>query len=130
MNDRLFGPARPARWWTWFHPRGKHLGGWAYLFHRLSGLGLTLYLALHLFVLGRLAQGPEAYTAFLALARRPWVKAGELLVVAAAVYHGLNGLRVALFSLGIGLHRQREMFWAAVVLTALAVGALAWRLFL
>lgn len=114
--------SRPRRIWRaarWVDPRGRQPGSWAFILNRISGLGLTLYLFMHLAVLGLLAQGPQAYDRFIAFAKSPPVLAGELLVVAAGLYHGLNGLRVAATSLGIGVRHQRLLF-ALVVLVAVA----------
>jgi succinate dehydrogenase / fumarate reductase, cytochrome b subunit len=114
-----------SRWrWRlarWVDPRGRQPGTWAFMLNRLSGLGLTLYLFLHLGVLGLLAQGPAAYDRFIALAKSPAMAAGELLVVVAGLYHGLNGLRVAMTSLGIGVRHQRLLF-AAIVLLVIGGG--------
>lgn len=115
--------------WRWFDPRGRDLGTWAFILNRISGLGLTLYLFIHLIVLGKLAQGPEAYDQFVALAKSPLLVTGELLVVGAGLYHGLNGLRVALTSLGIGVAQQRRLFVGLLVLTAVAGLVFAVRMF-
>jgi len=47
---------------------------------------------------------------------------GEMLLVTAVIYHGLNGLRVILFDLGIGIKRQKALFWGAFVLAAAGFG--------
>jgi succinate dehydrogenase / fumarate reductase, cytochrome b subunit len=52
----------------WFDPRCRQVGTWAFILNRISGVGLTVYLFLHLAVLGTLARGPEAYDNFVALA--------------------------------------------------------------
>jgi succinate dehydrogenase / fumarate reductase cytochrome b subunit len=106
----------------WFDPRWRDIGTWAFILNRLSGLGLTVYLFLHLIVLGTLARGPQAYDSFVALAKSPLFVLGELLVVAGGLYHGLNGLRVALTSFGVGVARQKLLFYA---LLALAIGGAA-----
>ena len=48
----------------WLDPRGRRLGGWAFVVNRLSGLGLVAYLYLHLVVLSLLAGGPGGWDAF------------------------------------------------------------------
>src|SRR5688500_19014386 len=95
-------------------PRQRHIGTWAFVVNRLSALGLTAYLFLHLAVLGKLAQGPAAYDGFIALAKNPLLVAGELLVVAAGLFHGLNGLRLALTSFGIGVPYQKHLLYGVV----------------
>jgi succinate dehydrogenase cytochrome b subunit len=100
----------------WFDPRWREVGTWAFILNRISGIGLTVYLFMHLIVLGTLARGPDAYDSFIALARSPLFVLGELLVVVGGMYHGLNGLRVALTSFGVGVAHQKQLFYALVAL--------------
>jgi succinate dehydrogenase / fumarate reductase, cytochrome b subunit len=91
-------PLLPPTFWRWFDPRYRSISTWAFILNRITALGLTLYLFMHLIVLGKLAQGPEAYDAFIELAHTPVIKVGEMLVIAAGLIHGLNGIRIALNS--------------------------------
>jgi succinate dehydrogenase / fumarate reductase cytochrome b subunit len=111
----------PSRFPRWFDPRNRHPGTWAFILNRVTALGLTLYLFLHLYMLSKLSQGPEAYDSFIALAKTPYVKAGELLVIAGGLIHGFNGIRIALTSFGIGTTRQREFFWVMMAAAALGI---------
>ena len=52
---------KPANAWQWIDPRGRESGGWAFILNRITAIGLTVYLFLHLIVLGKLAQGAEAF---------------------------------------------------------------------
>jgi succinate dehydrogenase / fumarate reductase cytochrome b subunit len=121
----------PPRWRIvrWVDPRGRQVGTWAFILNRISGLGLTVYLFLHLAVLSLLAQGPEAYDRFVALAKSPVMAAGELLVVLAGLYHGLNGLRVAATSIGLGLRHQGLLFAIVMVLVIAGGCVFAIRMF-
>lgn len=114
----------PKRSWTqllaWVDPRWRQVGTWAFILNRLTAIGLTVYLFMHLVVLGQLAQGPEAYDSFVALAKTPLFLVGELLVIVGALYHGLNGLRIALTSFGIGVRYQKEMFYGILAIVAAA----------
>lgn len=112
---------RKTNWWEawrWFDPRAKSLGTFAFILNRLTAIGLTVYLFLHLYMLGQLAQGPEAYDAFVALAKTPVVLFGEWIVVVGGLIHGLNGIRVILNSFGIGVPHQKQLF---LVLMAIAL---------
>ena len=107
----------PRNWYKWFDPRGRDLGTWAFILNRITALGLTFYLFLHLIVLGQLAVGPDAYDQFLELLHSPLFVFGELLVVIAGIYHGLNGLWVGLTSFGIAIPYQKQIFIGLLVLT-------------
>jgi succinate dehydrogenase / fumarate reductase cytochrome b subunit len=109
------------RFWSWFIPVRRDIGSWAFALNRITAIGLTVYLFLHLGVLGLLAQGPESYNGFLELTENPWIKLGEWLVVAAAVLHGLNGIRVVLTSFGVSVTRQKQLFVGLMVVAALII---------
>lgn len=123
---------RPSakNFWTWFNPVGRQTGGFAFILNRVTALGLTLYLFLHLTVLGQLAQGPEGYNQFIELTESVVFKMGELLVIAAVLIHGLNGLRILLASFGVGVARQKELFYGSMALALIAVLIFAVRMFL
>lgn len=105
----------------WFDARGRHVGNWAFVLNRISGLLLVLYLVAHLTVLSLLAMGPDAYNTFVAVASHPLVILFDVGLVGLLVYHGLNGVRLIVLGLGWGLSRQRELFWSLM-----ALGAVAW----
>lgn len=109
------------RFWSWFIPLRRDIGYWAFALNRITALGLTLYLFLHLIILGKLAQGPAAYDEFLALTENPFIKLGEWAVVAAAILHGLNGIRIILTSFGVGVTRQKQLFYGFMVIAALVI---------
>ena len=66
----------------------------AWLGHRLSGIGVLAYLFMHIVENATLAFGPEVYDWTQTLFRNLPVRLGEILLMAALVYHSLNGLRV------------------------------------
>jgi len=109
------------RFWSWFIPIRRDIGSWAFALNRITALGLTFYLFLHLIVLGLLAQGPGAYDSFLALTENPFIKLGEWAVVAAAILHGLNGIRIVLTSFGVGVTRQKQLFYGFMVIAIVVI---------
>jgi succinate dehydrogenase / fumarate reductase, cytochrome b subunit len=122
-------PQKPSHAWKWFDPRGREPGSWAFILNRLSALGLTFYLYLHLFTLRKLAQGPEAFDSFVHDAESPLIIIGELLVIFGGLYHGLNGLRIALTSFGIAVPYQRQLFYGVFLITIIASVIFAIRMF-
>ncbi len=93
---------------------------WAFALNRITAIGLTVFLYLHLVMLSKLASGEQVYNDFVTVSKTPLFVFGELLVVIAGLYHGLNGLRVAMTSLGIAVPYQKYLF---VILTILALAA-------
>jgi len=127
--DNKRNQASPIRFWMWFNPIGRQTGGWAFILNRITALGLTFYLFLHLIVLGQLAKGPEGYDGFVALMHNPIVIIGELLVVAAGIIHGLNGIRILLTTFGVGVTRQKQLFYGLMAVAGIAILVFAVRMF-
>jgi succinate dehydrogenase / fumarate reductase cytochrome b subunit len=103
----------------WFNLRGRQVGFWAYVAMRLSGIGLVIYLYLHLVVLNQLAAGPQAWDSFVALAKSPLFLLLDVILIVGILVHGLNGLRLALVGFGIGVPRHKVMLWIGVLLAVL-----------
>ncbi|MBE0699263.1 MAG: succinate dehydrogenase, cytochrome b556 subunit [Anaerolineaceae bacterium] len=122
-------PSNPLQLWRWFDPRFRSLSTWGFILNRITALGLTLYLFVHLIVLGKLAQGPEAYDAFIKLAHTPVIQVGEMLVIAAGLIHGLNGIRVGLNSFGIGVTHQKQLFIGLMVAAGIGTVIFALKMF-
>jgi succinate dehydrogenase / fumarate reductase cytochrome b subunit len=113
----------------WIDPRGRHLGGWAFVANRLTGLGLVGYLYLHLVILSTLLRGPAAWDGLVDLFRHPLFLAFDILLVLGLAVHGLNGLRVALVGSGLLVDRQRGLLAAAGILVGLVTLVAALRIF-
>jgi fumarate reductase subunit D len=77
-----------------------HAGWWAFAVHRLSGLGLAIFLPAHFLVLGRALTGAEALDGVLAWTEMPLVKASEVALVFLLAVHLAGGLRLLLAEFG------------------------------
>ena len=110
------GAPKRSNWTRWIDPRGKSSGSIGFIVNRLAGLGLTLYLFMHLIVLGKLAQGKDAFDGFIALAHNPIIVAGEFIVILAVVLHGFNGLRIAMTSFGYRVGNQKALLIVALII--------------
>ena len=95
---------------AWFDPRKGRLGHLAFSMNRITGLALVGYLYLHLAVLSQLLIGPSAWHGFLARATTPIFLGLDVILIGALLIHGLNGLRIALTSLGIAVPAQKGLF--------------------
>jgi len=99
--------------------RGRE-GQWAYLLHRLTGLGTLLFLTIHILDTSTVYFFPSLYEHAIAIYRLTPFMLGEIALVFAVIYHGINGLRIALFDLRPALwneERQRSSFWWTIGLS-------------
>jgi len=117
-------------WWKWFDFRARKAGGWAFILNRIAGVALVAYLSLHLVILGRLTQGEQAWQEFLAFTENPLIKIGELLVIVGGIYHGLNGIRIALATFGNTAAQQKAIFYVVLVVTIIGSAVFAYQLFI
>ena len=117
---------RAARW---FDLRRRKLGMWAYALNRITGIGLVVYLYLHLGVLSLLAHGQSSWDSFVSLARSPYYLALDVVLLAGILIHGLNGLRVALTGFDIGVRAQKALFGTLMAVAAVALVVAALKIF-
>lgn len=114
---------------AWLVPVGRGPGMWAFVLNRVTGISLVLYLYLHLAVLGLLAAGPGSWDAFIAIARSPLVLALDVLLIAAVLVHGLNGIRLTLLGRGLLVGAQRQLLLVAAIGAVAGIVAATLKLF-
>jgi succinate dehydrogenase / fumarate reductase cytochrome b subunit len=103
-------------------------GMWAWIFHKFTGWVLIGYLFTHIAVLSTAIEQAQAgstiYTDTIrGLEGLLVIRVLEIGLLAVAVFHILNGMRLLMVDLGIGLDSQDKSFYASLVLTALIVVA-------
>jgi succinate dehydrogenase / fumarate reductase cytochrome b subunit len=107
-------------------------GMWAWIFHKFTGWVLVGYLFTHIAVLStaitadpEVAADPnrlDVYTETIrTLESLAIVRVLEVGLLAVAVFHILNGIRLLLIDLGLGLERQDASFYASLILTGAIV---------
>ena len=104
----------------------SHPAYWAFLMHRLSGLGLALFLPLHFWALGRALHGAAAFDHFLQLTAMPLFKFAEWGLVLLLALHLAGGLRLLLIEFGDVSNLRKD--WIAGSLGFAAVAGLAFAL--
>ena len=73
------------------------IGQWSWVLHRVTGLGVLFFLILHVIDTSWAVFYPELYVHAVAAYQTPLFTIGEFALVAAVVYHALNGIRISLF---------------------------------
>jgi succinate dehydrogenase / fumarate reductase, cytochrome b subunit len=72
------------------------IGQWSWVLHRLTGLGVVFFLFLHVIDTSWAVFYPEKYVEAIAIYQSPLFTVGEFALVAAVVYHAINGLRISI----------------------------------
>jgi succinate dehydrogenase / fumarate reductase cytochrome b subunit len=79
---------------NWFRYRGG-LGMVMWALHRVTGLGILLFLLLHVVDIFLLTFGEEVFNELLVIYTSPWARVMEVFLLFGFLFHALNGLRIA-----------------------------------
>ncbi len=74
-------------------------GQFSFLLHRLAGLGTLLFLVVHILDTSTVYFFPSLYEHAINIYRSTPFMLGEIALVFAVIYHGVNGARIAIFDL-------------------------------
>ena len=101
-------------------------GAFAHAVHRLTGLIICVYLLAHIVVIGQAAFNRQGFDWLMATLHQPVYLVLDLLLFGAVAFHGLNGCRLMLLDLAIGLRHQGKMLWLVVAITFSLMGWGLW----
>ncbi len=73
--------------------RGRE-GQWSWIAHRITGVAIILFLFAHVVDTALVGWGQEAYNKVVSVYHNPFIRLLELGLVAAVIYHALNGIRI------------------------------------
>lgn len=91
----------------------------AYIVHRLSGLGLALFLPLHFWVLAMAMTNPSKLDGFLRMTDSTVIKLAEFVLVFLLAVHMFGGLRLMAMEWLPWTHSQKTLAASAVALSFL-----------
>lgn len=101
-------------------------GMFSWLLHRITGVGISLFLGLHLWTQTKMYAGPEAFNAVMEFYKHPLAKAGEILLMGAIIFHALNGLRIVIIDFAEGARHHKKLFWGAMAASAVLFAVGTW----
>ena len=93
----------------------RNSGSWAYLLHRITGIGLTVYLFVHIWALSSLTKGHAAFQEEMKTFTTMPFKVVEWLLGLLVMFHAFNGIRIAVVDLGNGARYQKKLLAAVYV---------------
>jgi succinate dehydrogenase / fumarate reductase, cytochrome b subunit len=99
-------------------------GMWSWVLHRISGATIFFFLFVHVIDTALVRVSPQAYNEVVGTYKTPIVGLMEAGLVAAVLYHALNGIRVILIdSWWQGPRYQRLMLWIVALVFVVVLAA-------
>jgi succinate dehydrogenase / fumarate reductase cytochrome b subunit len=96
------------------------IGQWSWAAHRITGVFVIAFLFGHIVDTFAVGFGPELYDETISLYQQWWFKPFEVGLIAAVLFHALNGLRIILFDFWPQLALKQKTFaYAELVLFVL-----------
>ncbi len=99
----------------------------AWLLHRLTGLGLIFYLTLHIFVTRSFKEAAtiadpvlraKEFDQIYGILSNPLFGLLEIALLGAVLYHALNGIRVLIVDFGNGARYHKKLWWIMMAVYA------------
>lgn len=103
------------------------IGQWSWILHRVTGVGVLVFLCLHILDTALILLGPEHYNAIIAVYRWPVFRVMEVGLFASVLFHALNGLRITVMDLWVNLTPFHEiLFKVQMVVFTCAILPIGW----
>jgi succinate dehydrogenase / fumarate reductase, cytochrome b subunit len=96
-------------------------GMWSWLFHRVSGLAILLFLLIHIVDISMLSFGPTVYNNSILLFDQWEVRLLSLSLIAAILYHAFNGIRIMLIDFWAKAVKYQKVLFAIVLVVTIAL---------
>jgi succinate dehydrogenase / fumarate reductase, cytochrome b subunit len=97
-------------------------GMWAWVLHRISGATVFFFLFVHVLDTALVRVSPQAYNEVVETYKTPIIGLMEIGLVAALLYHALNGVRIILIDFWWkGPRYQRQMLWGVAAVWLLVM---------
>lgn len=93
-------------------------GQWSWLLHRITGLGVLLFLLVHIVDITLIGFGPTIYNDAILIFSTPVIRVISLALIASLLFHAFNGIRIILIDFWpAGYKYQQAMFYIVLALT-------------
>lgn len=102
-------------------------GSLSFVLHRVSGLALVFFLFFHILSITKAGHDPMRYDLLYFRFQEADFKFGEIMLYAALLFHGINGMRLLLIDFVLERTASaKKLFWlcAALILILLIIGAI------
>ena len=104
-----------------------HEGQWTWIAHRVTGVAIILFLFAHVVDTAVIGWGPEAYNRVLSVYQNWGVRLLELGLVAAVLFHAINGVRIMIIDFWPSATRyNRQLLYGTVGLFVASMIPITW----
>lgn len=92
-------------------------GHWAWILHRAAGVGVFVFLALHIFDIFLVGFGPEPFNTLAIIYHHPLARIGHIFLFFGVLFHAINGVRITILDFWPQLWKyQRQSVWIVAVI--------------
>jgi len=99
----------------------RSTGFLSFVLRRLTGIALVIYLLLHMWVIGGINGGQETFNDRMEFLGKPLFRLAEIALLAAVVYHGIDGIRLLIVHYLDVTDYRKSMFYATVAVSAMLI---------
>lgn len=100
---------------------------WTWMLHRATGLGVLLFLVVHVVETAAIVYSPDFYDSALGLYKSPLFRFAELLIFFSVLFHAVNGVRIIVQDFRPYLmRRQRQFAWGGAAIVLVAMVPITW----
>lgn len=105
-------------------------GMWAWILHRVTGVGVLFFLVIHVVDTWLIGFGPAMYDKVMALYRHPVFRVGEVFLAASVLFHSLNGVRILIIDFWPEMtpHYRKMFNWQMALFILIFIPAAYWML--
>ena len=99
-----------------------HWGAIAFILHRITGLALVFYIIVHIYSVGNVLGGKEAFNAIMDGYNSAFGHVIEYLLLLAVLWHLFNGLRITITDFLRFSHEGKRLFiWVFIISGIIAI---------
>lgn len=103
----------------------------SWILHKITGVSIVAFLIFHIWGMSQMSKGPDAFNAVIEVYKSPLFKIGEVLLLGAIAFHGINGIRLILGEFTAwAMDRNKVLGYLTYILAGLAFvigGLMMWR---
>ncbi|HEU0027987.1 MAG TPA: succinate dehydrogenase, cytochrome b556 subunit [Ktedonobacterales bacterium] len=102
-------------------------GQWSWLLHRITGLGVLLFLLVHIVDITLIGFGPTVYNDAIAIFSTGIIRLISVALIASVIFHAFNGIRIILIDFWpAGYKFQQPMFTIVLVISIISTLVMAY----